>query len=50
MPVRASQDNKREKQTKEDGHEDEIGPQRANEIDQTQEAHEEEEEAWIIMT
>ena len=41
VPVCAGQDDESEKQSEEDGHENEVCPQRADEIDQTQETHEE---------
>ena len=47
LPVGAGQDDEGHEQAEEDGHEDEIGPQRADEVDEAQEAHEEEEEACV---
>lgn len=41
VPVSAGQDDESEKQSEEDGHEDEVCPKRADEVDQTQETHEE---------
>ena len=35
VPVCGGQKNESEKQSEEDGHEDEVGPQCANEVDQT---------------
>ena len=47
VPVCASENDESEKESKEDGHKDEICPKSADEVDQTQESHEEEEEACV---
>ena len=47
VPISTGQYNESEKQSEEDGYEDKIGPQGANEVDQTQKAHEEEKEAYV---
>ena len=39
VPVCAGQNNESEKQSEEDGHEDKICPECADEVDQTEEAH-----------
>lgn len=46
MPVCAGQDNESKKQSEENGHEDEVCPECADKVNQTQEAHKEEEEAY----
>ncbi len=50
VPVCAGQDDESEKQSEEDGHENEVCPQCADEVNQTQQAHEQEEETCIITT
>ena len=49
VPISAGQDNESEKQSKENCYEDEISPQGAYEVDQTQETHEEEKETCITI-